>query len=76
MMRQKILGAKNLEHFQHFKAIDIRCHDLQLLADDGRKCLQMNFACIQKHSFEIYESALVWIPKKSLIRNVYATDIR
>ena len=34
----------------------------------------MNFACIQKHSFEIYESALVWIPKKSLI--VYATDVR
>ena len=36
----------------------------------------MNFASIQKHSFEIYESALVWIPKKSLIRKVYATDVR
>jgi WD40 repeat protein len=36
----------------------------------------MNFASIQQHSFEIYESALVWIPKKSLIRKVYATDVR
>ena len=36
----------------------------------------MSFASIQKHSFEIYESALVWLPKKSLIRNVYATDIK
>jgi WD40 repeat protein len=36
----------------------------------------MNFKSIQKHSFEIYESALVWIPKKSLIRKVYATDVR
>ena len=36
----------------------------------------MSFACIQRHSFEIYESALVWIPKKSLIRDVYAANIR
>ena len=36
----------------------------------------MNFACIQKHSFQIYESALVWLPKKSLIRNVYAADVK
>ena len=36
----------------------------------------MNFACIQKHSFEIYQSSLVWVPKKSLIRNIYATDIK
>ena len=63
-------------HFQHFKLTNIRCHDLQLLADDGCRCLQMNFTCIQKHSFEIYHSALVWLPKKSLIRNVYATNIR
>ena len=62
--------------FQCFKSTNIRCHDLQLLADDGHKCLQMNFACIQKHSFQIYESALVWLPKKSLIRNVYATDVK
>ena len=68
--------TKCLTHFQRFKLANIRCHDLQLLADDGRQCLQMNFSCIQKHSFQIYESALVWIPKKSLICNVYATDIR
>ena len=36
----------------------------------------MNFTCIQKHLFQIYESALVWIPKKLLICNVYATDIK
>ena len=36
----------------------------------------MNFACVQKHSFEIYASALVWLPKKSLIRNVYAADVK
>ena len=35
----------------------------------------MNFACIEKHSFEIYESSLVWIPMKSLIRNVYSTEV-
>jgi WD40 repeat protein len=27
-------------------------------------------------AFEIYESALVLIPKKSLVRHVYATDVR
>ncbi|KIM79165.1 hypothetical protein PILCRDRAFT_792296 [Piloderma croceum F 1598] len=59
-----------------FKPTNIRCHDLQLLVDDGRQCLQMNFESIQKHSFEIYESALVWIPKKSLTRKVYATNVR
>ena len=68
--------AKCLISFQRFKLTNIRCHDLQLLADDGCKCLQMNFGCIQKHSFEIYESALVWLPKKSLIRKVYATNVR
>ena len=36
----------------------------------------MSFPCIQRHSFQIYESALVWIPKKSLIWNVYAANIR
>ena len=63
-------------HFQRFKSADIRCHDLQLLANDGCRCLLMNFTCVQKHSFEIYHSALVWLPKKSLIRNVYAMNIR
>ena len=67
---------KCLTSFQRFKLTDIRCHDLQLIANDGCHCLQMNFACIQRHSFEIYESALVWLPKKSLIRDVYATNIR
>ncbi|KAF8958198.1 quinon protein alcohol dehydrogenase-like superfamily [Flammula alnicola] len=54
---------------------DIRCHELQLLVDDARRCLQMNFESIQKHCFEIYHSALAWIPNESLIRKVYATDV-
>ena len=61
---------------QDFKPSNFRYRNLWLLAEDGCQCLQSSFACIQKHSFEIYESALVWIPKKLLIRNVYATNIR
>ena len=71
-----MMSAKCLTHFQRFKPTNIRYYKLQLLADDGRRCLQMSFACIQKHSFEIYESSLVWLPKKSLIRIVYAANIR
>ncbi|KAF8972030.1 hypothetical protein BDZ97DRAFT_2070665 [Flammula alnicola] len=72
-------GIKSLESattfLSHFQMTDIRCHDLQLLVDDARRCLQMTFESIQKHCFEIYQSALAWIPKKSLIREVYATDV-
>jgi hypothetical protein len=35
----------------------------------------MNFEGIQKHCMEIYQSALVWIPKKSLICKFYATNV-
>ena len=35
----------------------------------------MNFEAVQKHGMEVYQSALVWIPQKSRIREVYATDI-
>jgi len=35
----------------------------------------MNFEAVQKHSMEIYQSALVWIPKKSLIRKTYVADV-
>ena len=58
------------------KPTNIQCHNLQLLTDGGCQCLQMNSACIQKHSIEIYEFALVLIPKISLIHNIYATGIR
>ena len=64
------------ECFQRFKPTNICYHNLQLLADDGCRCLQLSFPCIQRHSFQIYESALVWIPEKSLIWNVYAANIR
>ncbi|KAK7450144.1 hypothetical protein VKT23_013027 [Stygiomarasmius scandens] len=50
--------------------------DLQQLLDDGCQVLQMNFKVIQKHAMEIYWSALVWIPKNSLIRRHYPTNIR
>jgi WD40 repeat protein len=35
----------------------------------------MNFEAVQKHSMEIYQSTLVWIPKKSLIRETYVADV-
>ena len=35
----------------------------------------MDFEAVQKHSMEIYQSALVWIPKKSLIRKTYIADV-
>ncbi|KAJ7201169.1 mycorrhiza-induced WD40-repeat domain protein [Mycena pura] len=42
------------------------------LVEDARRCLKMNFECIQKHCFEIYRSALLWIPHESLLRRIYA----
>ena len=42
------------------------------LVEDARRCLKRNFECIQKHCFEIYWSALVWLPRESLIRRIYA----
>ncbi|KIJ91722.1 hypothetical protein K443DRAFT_653503, partial [Laccaria amethystina LaAM-08-1] len=50
-------------------------HDLKLLVHDARRCLQMNFEAVQNHCMEIYESALVWIPKNSLIRKTYIADV-
>jgi WD40 repeat protein len=35
----------------------------------------MNFEAVQQHSMEIYESALVWTPQNSLIRNTYTADV-
>ena len=35
----------------------------------------MNLEAVQKHCMEIYESALVWIPKNSLIRKTYTADV-
>ncbi|KAJ7201159.1 hypothetical protein GGX14DRAFT_465982 [Mycena pura] len=46
--------------------------ECRLLVEDARRCLKMNFKCIQKHCFEIYRSALVWLPHESLIRRIYA----
>ncbi|KAF5321442.1 hypothetical protein D9619_000082 [Psilocybe cf. subviscida] len=48
--------------------------DLSLVKDTCL-CLQMNFDAIQNHSMEIYQSALVWIPKKSLLRRTYHAQI-
>ncbi|PPQ81031.1 hypothetical protein CVT25_014426 [Psilocybe cyanescens] len=49
-------------------------HDLQLIVEDARQCLQMSFEAVQKHCMEIYQSALVWLPKKSVIRKTYAKE--
>ncbi|GLB41989.1 hypothetical protein LshimejAT787_1100040 [Lyophyllum shimeji] len=59
----------------HFKAPNARYDALRLLIDDAQQFLQMNFEVIQRNCFEVYQSALVWIPKESLIRKVYATYI-
>ncbi|GLB44022.1 hypothetical protein LshimejAT787_1502060 [Lyophyllum shimeji] len=58
-----------------FKASNAHCDNLRLLIDDARQFLQMNFEVIQQNCFEIYQSALVWIPKESLIRHVYAAYV-
>ncbi|KAJ7924587.1 hypothetical protein B0H13DRAFT_2578133 [Mycena leptocephala] len=64
-----------------FKAVDGRVDELQLLVEvqllveDARRCLQANFECIETHRFEIYQSALVWLAKTSLIRKVYANHL-
>jgi tricorn protease-like protein len=68
-------STKCRSHGQHFKTTDGQYHDLQLLVDDARRCLQMSIDAIRKHCMEIYQSALIWIPKKSLIRQVYATYV-
>src|ERR1700730_11457960 len=67
--------AKCQPHGQRSKSMDNQCHELQLLVDDARRCLQMSFEAIQKHCMEIYRSSLVWLPKKSLVRQVYATYV-
>lgn len=36
----------------------------------------MNFEAIQTHCMETYQSALVWIPEKTLIRTTYDADVR
>ncbi|KAJ7817114.1 ectomycorrhiza-induced ankyrin-domain/NACHT-domain-containing protein [Mycena olivaceomarginata] len=49
--------------------------EVQLLVEDAHRCLQANFECIERHCFEIYQSALVWLPKTSLVRKVYANHL-
>ena len=41
------------------------------LFKDAHRCLQMCFEEIKHHSLNTYHSALIWVPKKSLIRNKY-----
>ncbi|KAF5351362.1 hypothetical protein D9758_008072 [Tetrapyrgos nigripes] len=50
-------------------------HELMLLAYDALRFLQMSFEVIQQHAMETYYSALVWIPKGSLLRKVYAGEV-
>ncbi|KAJ6580588.1 mycorrhiza-induced WD40-repeat domain protein [Mycena sp. CBHHK59/15] len=69
------IGVKSLGSVAAALSVNIRCDDLHLLVHDARRCLQMNFEAVQQHCMEIYQSALVWIPKKSLIREVYAANV-
>ncbi|KAJ6626160.1 WD40-repeat-containing domain protein [Mycena sp. CBHHK59/15] len=68
-------GIKSLRSASSYLSSFKICPDLHLLFDDARRCLQMNFEVVRQHCMEIYRSALVWIPTKSLIREVYATKV-
>ena len=39
--------------------------------EDARRCLQMGFDAIKYHCLNTYHPALMWLPKKSLIRERY-----
>ena len=41
------------------------------LFEDARRCLHMSFEAIKHHCLNTYQSGLIWIPKRSLIRNKY-----
>src|SRR3979490_1937428 len=45
-----------------------------LLFDDARRCLQMGSEAISRHCLNTYRSAFTWIPKRSLLRQKYATS--
>ncbi|KIM36380.1 hypothetical protein M413DRAFT_292432 [Hebeloma cylindrosporum] len=70
----KSLGSAS-DALSRFKTTYVECNELQLVIDDARRFLQINFEVVQKHCMEVYQSALVWIPRKSRIREVYATDV-
>ncbi|THU81077.1 hypothetical protein K435DRAFT_579283, partial [Dendrothele bispora CBS 962.96] len=50
-------------------------HELVPLIDDSQRVLQMSFLMIQQHAMETYQSALVWLPKQSLICRLYAEAV-
>ncbi|KAF7344134.1 Mycorrhiza-induced WD40-repeat domain protein [Mycena venus] len=70
-------GIKSLESLttalSHCKTVEI---PPGLLAEDALRFLQLNFECIKKHCLEVYQSALVWIPTESVIRKVYAAELK
>src|SRR3979490_1942756 len=45
-----------------------------VLFDDARHCLQMGSEAISHHCLNTYRSAFTWIPKRSLLRQKYATS--
>ncbi|KAJ7868143.1 hypothetical protein B0H13DRAFT_1635836, partial [Mycena leptocephala] len=46
------------------------------LSVNAHRCLQLSFVVVQQNCMEIYRSALVWIPKKSILRALYAANMR
>ena len=46
------------------------------ILEDARRFLQFAFEPIKQHPLQTYHSALVWIPKKSLMRKRYADALR
>ena len=45
------------------------------LLDDAQRFLQLNFELIKQHPLQMYDFAHVWVPKKSLMRERYATAL-
>ncbi|KAG5637284.1 hypothetical protein H0H81_005079 [Sphagnurus paluster] len=64
-----------LTEWKKIKRANSQIHNLQLLTNDACQFLKMNFEAVQKHWIEIYHSGLVWVPEKSLIQELYATEI-
>ena len=49
--------------------------DIAPLLNDARRFLQLNFELIEQHPLHMYDFVHVWIPKKSLMRERYATAL-
>ncbi|KAJ7575617.1 hypothetical protein C8J56DRAFT_409802 [Mycena floridula] len=49
---------------------------LQQILDEARRLVVENFALISEFPLELYRSALIWLPKRSIIRSQYADKVQ